>query len=283
MLLERGHDQAHGLRRMFAAAPPRVLDIAAGHAGVGRTSVAVNLGAALARCGHATLVVDVLDAGRDGKALQYLGRACSPPEARDAGAASHAQAGSIAVLEIDQGSQPQSGAHEPSSFAAAKLARAAAARDCILVTSLAAEPVVIGAHGQREIMLVLSPAASSITAAYAIVKRLALTSHRCRFTVLVNRADSRAAALRIFRSMARVADSYLDVQLELIGFIPADPCIRQASAHGRSVVDWQPKSAAAHAFRQLAQAIGEWPRQRPARHAETDERGSAAAPQPSAP
>jgi Mrp family chromosome partitioning ATPase len=49
MLAERHDDQAEGLRRMFAVERLAVVHVVAGCAGVGRTTVAVQLGVALAK------------------------------------------------------------------------------------------------------------------------------------------------------------------------------------------------------------------------------------------
>src|SRR5690606_30984860 len=73
MLLERGFDQAHGLRRMFSPGRPRVIQIVAGRAGVGRTTVAVQLAAALARSGRDTLLIETLQRGSGARAFGYLG------------------------------------------------------------------------------------------------------------------------------------------------------------------------------------------------------------------
>ena len=46
------YDQADGLRRMFSTDRLRVVQVVAGRTGVGRLSVAVNLGLALAKAGQ---------------------------------------------------------------------------------------------------------------------------------------------------------------------------------------------------------------------------------------
>ena len=51
-------DQAAGLRRMGAPQPVKVVAITGGKGGVGKTLVAVNLGAALARAGRSAMLLD---------------------------------------------------------------------------------------------------------------------------------------------------------------------------------------------------------------------------------
>jgi len=58
--------------------------------------------------------------------------------------------------------------------------------------------------------------------------------------------------------MARVARGYLDVRLDLLGFIPADPAIERAAERGRSIIDCVPAAPATGAFRRLADDLGGW-------------------------
>src|SRR5262245_25875921 len=51
-------DQAEGLRRLFSRRPGRVIAVASGCDGVGRTSTAINLAAAFAARGRRVLVID---------------------------------------------------------------------------------------------------------------------------------------------------------------------------------------------------------------------------------
>ena len=51
-------DQAEGLRRLLVSNQTRVITVVAGKSGVGRTSMTINLAAALARSGKDVLVLD---------------------------------------------------------------------------------------------------------------------------------------------------------------------------------------------------------------------------------
>ncbi|HET7131453.1 MAG TPA: AAA family ATPase, partial [Gammaproteobacteria bacterium] len=51
-------DQAAGLRRMTAPRPVKVIAVTGGKGGVGKTLVAVNLGAALAQLGRSAMLLD---------------------------------------------------------------------------------------------------------------------------------------------------------------------------------------------------------------------------------
>ncbi|MCC6535484.1 MAG: hypothetical protein IT531_23280 [Burkholderiales bacterium] len=250
MLPERGTDQADGLRRMFPAARPWVTDIVAGGPGVGRASVAVNLAAALACAGRDTLLIDRTERNAASKVLRYLGMACGPGQSAAAAPGPVRAAPGLAVLSVERGV-----ANAANWRASAALVRHAAARDCVLVSSAAAEPLIVAENACRDVLVVLSKDAAAITDAYALIKRMCSAGMRLRLRVVVNRVDSDGAALRIFRNLARVAHGYLDVRLELLGFVPAAAAIERAAAEGRPVLFASPRLPAARSFQRLAAAM----------------------------
>jgi flagellar biosynthesis protein FlhG len=255
MLVERGSDQAAGLRRMFSASGARVIEIIAGEPGVGRTTIAFHLGAALARLGLHTLLVDVVAARGASRVPSRLQLDAARAHGSRA-VASDPEASLFGALEVIGTARAATGRGEPSALDTRTLLRTAASRDCVLVSSLGAERIVVAADGRRDLLVVVSPLASSITTAYALVKRVVYASGACRFRVVVNQAESAAAATRIYENFARVAMGYLGVRLELAGFIPVDPGLAHASAHGLSVIDCNSNGPSARALCPLAEAIG---------------------------
>lgn len=259
-MVDRGADQADGLRRMFGGIRPRVLDIVAGEAGVGRASLVANLGAAFAKAGRDTLLVDYVEQPATSRIFRYLGMPASSPGSHGVLAASNVPGcEGCAALELSRGQWLQAGPVAASGIATiAAPSRATASHDWILVSGATDEPVVVSDDGWREVVVVLSKAPSSITQAYALIKRISARDRRCRFHIVVNRVQSHEAASRTFQNMAQVAHGYLEVKLALIGFIPDDPSIERAAAHGCSVLEFAPLSAAAKAFNRLADVVGSW-------------------------
>jgi len=257
ILVERGTDQADGLRRMFGGARTRVLDVASGVAGVGRTTVAVNLAAALARAGRNTLLVDFVADSAASRAHAYLG--LTPSIEHEPLRVSKGWG----VIALTHRQWLQTGPL-PASVLGPRVAmrREAALHDWVLVNGAGMEPAIASDDGSRDVLLVLSNDVRSITEAYALVKRMAADDRRCRYRVLVNRVQSAAAAQRIFRNMADVAGGYLGVQLAPIGFVPADPAVERAAAAGISVFEHAPASPAARAFARLADALADTVRDR---------------------
>jgi len=283
ILVEPGTDQADGLRRMFGGMRTRVVELVSGIGGVGRTAVAVNLAAALARAGRSTLLVDFVADVSASRVQRYLGVIPSV----DRVPASVAKG--YRVIALTHGEWLQSGPLPAGAFVedavaddsplrtrrsllhAGRGARGEGERvmslealdssssalyDWVLVNGAGVEPVVASDDGSREVLLVLSNDPRSITEAYALVKRMTTGEGRCRYRVLVNRVHSAASAQRIFRNMADVAGGYLGIELAPIGFIPADPAIERAALAGISVFEHAPVSVAARAFAKLADAIG---------------------------
>jgi flagellar biosynthesis protein FlhG len=271
MLLERAIDQAHGLRRMFAPGRPRVLQIVSGREGVGRTSVAVNLAVALAQAGRDTLLVEAARCRDEARALDYLGL-----DAAMAWAAAPNQSLAICAteglavwpLDLARGG----GGAAPAVPIPARLPGRTRLPDCVLVNSACGRSLVwTGEHESNDVLIVLSRAPASITGAYALVKRMSVQGMQTRFQVLVNRVACEDEARLIYRNLASVAQGYLDVRLELCGFVPADGALARAAARGRSVLDEEPDAPATRAFRRLAEEVTRGSRRArgaPGRHAQ---------------
>jgi flagellar biosynthesis protein FlhG len=126
----------------------------------------------------------------------------------------------------------------------------------VLVNSASVRPLVwTGEHESHDVLIVLSRAAASITDAYVLIKRMSAQGLQNRFHVLVNRAACEEEARLIYRNMAGVAHGYLDVRLQLCGFVPSDQALARAAEIGRSVLDTEPDAPATHAFRRLAECV----------------------------
>jgi len=250
-LVDRQNDQADGLRRMFAAERLRVIHVITGSAGVGRLTVAVNLGAALAKAGRETLLIDVIENRRRPTALDYLG---VRPVTRDEAARASSGPHGLGILTFDPAST-----HAPASAVQIAARRPALAYALITDSSTRCNRWLSVEDECREFVVVLSRAAASITDAYALVKRMSAAGVCRRFHVLINRVASPAEAALIFRNMSRAARGYLDVDLELLGYVPADAALEQATQQRRSVLDTASAGPAATAFARLAHRIAAWP------------------------
>lgn len=259
-MVDATFDQAHGLRRMFQGKRPRVIHVVAGRAGVGRSSVATNLGLALARGGRATLLVECVTAPGEARVLRNLGLDAAAA-AGSAGGGSGPIAGphGLGVLPLVVTMQVNRAAPELFSLdVAAHLGAAFEALDYVLVTTPPAlsTAVLVADQGGRDVVVVLSRAASSITEAYALIKRMSAHGDQRHFYVLANRVASDAEALLIYQNMSQVAQGYLDVRLDLMGFIPGGDALESAATPGRAT--GRPALPASACYRRLAEDIAGW-------------------------
>jgi flagellar biosynthesis protein FlhG len=102
-----------------------------------------------------------------------------------------------------------------------------------------------------EIVVQVSTSATSITNAYALIKRLSQQLGRRPFGILVTDATE-AEAKVVYDNMASAATRYLAVTLSSMGSVPADEYLHRAARLGRAVVDAFPLAGASVAFRRLA-------------------------------
>ncbi len=106
-----------------------------------------------------------------------------------------------------------------------------------------------------EILIVATPEPTSITDAYAMVKVMSQRHGIKRFRLLVNQADSKKQALRVYRRITDTADEYLDVAVDYLGFVPRDPEVVRSVIERELLMKRMPSSPAAVAIAGLAEAL----------------------------
>ncbi|MDP9108300.1 MAG: antiactivator of flagellar biosynthesis FleN protein, partial [Pseudomonadota bacterium] len=109
----------------------------------------------------------------------------------------------------------------------------------------------VAAMQRGDIVVQVANNATSITAAYAIIKRVCALLGRRQFGILVTGASA-SEARQVYENMAQVASRYLAVPLVSVGWVPADADLKRANDLGRAVIDAFPMAGAAVAFRRLA-------------------------------
>ncbi|HEY0061135.1 MAG TPA: antiactivator of flagellar biosynthesis FleN protein [Telluria sp.] len=249
-------DQAEGLRRMLAGPKPRIVTFLAACAADDKGAMLVNLGASLARAGNEVILVDACS--EEYGVAQRLGVDRS---ASLLAVARQEAALNQVVRQVPQGFGVVSMAGKRVSKAGAEEARRLATAFDVLVKQ-AGMVLVDGEFGpddsfpvplmaSAEIVIQVGTSAASITAAYALIKRLSQHLGRRPFGILVTGA-SEAEAKVVYDNMSAAASRYLAVQLTSMGSVPADEYLQRAARLGRAVVDAFPLAGASVAFRQLA-------------------------------
>ena len=248
------------------ARPVQVIAVTGGKGGVGKTSVAVNLAAALAAAGRRVMLLD----GDLGLANVDVFLGLSPRYTL-----AHVLAGERTLEEIIVEAQPGL-AVVPAASGAAHLANLDAAQHLALVQAFSALATRLDvllvdtaagiAHGvtqfsqaAQHVLVVLCDEPASLTDSYALVKVLSRHHGVDRFRVLANMARKPGGGEELFQRFERVTGRFLDVVLEYAGEIPEDDWLRRAIRAQRPVVTSYPACPAAQAFKKLADRADKWP------------------------
>ena len=243
---------------MLAGPRPRIVSVVSAVSAAEKSSTLLNLAASLTRAGSDVLLLDACSA--DNGLAQRLGAARAATLVQVA----RQERGLNEVVQMT-----------PQGFAVATLTREslkavlqdvdqsrrlanafgvlAGQSDIMLIDAEldAADGFPISAMQRGEIVVQVANSGSSITSAYAIIKRLSGLLGRRSFGILVTGA-SEAEARQVYDNMAQAASRYLAVPLTSLGCVPNDVDLRRANQLGRAVIDAFPMAGAAVAFRRLA-------------------------------
>lgn len=261
--------QANGLASFRQPRPVRVIAVASGKGGVGKTNVSVNLGVAFAAMGRRTLLLDA-DLGLANVDV-LLGL-----QARYN--LSHLLSGERELEEI-MVSAPAGLRIVPASSGVAKLADLAPAElngiinafgtlaeevDVLLVDVAAGiSPSVLQfCAAAQDVAVVVCDEPSSLTDAYGLIKVLARDHGVRRFHTVANRVDSVQHGRRLHNKLQAVCDRFLEIPLQHMGAIPEDPLLRRAVQMQSPVVTAYPSSPAARAFKETARRADKLPEPR---------------------
>lgn len=259
-------DQAAGLRRMAQFRPVKVMAIASGKGGVGKTTVSVNLAIMLARQGRKVMLLDA-DLG-----LANVDVMLGLNARRNL---SHVITGEATLEEIiiegPAGIRivpSASGKHNMLNLAAPEQAGLIHAFggltndvDILLVDNAAgiSGSVATFARASHEVIVVVCDEPASLTDAYALIKVLHRHHGVDRFHVLANMAATAHEGRQLYEKLSRVTQRFLDVTLGFMGVVPNDDYLRKAVQQQQAVVEAYPRSRSALAFRKMADKADKWP------------------------
>lgn len=240
----------------------RMIAVASGKGGAGKTNVSVNLAVALARQGGRTMLVDC-DMG-----LANAGILLGLPSAWTIG---DLLAGRCAIEDMLQRGPGglaflpgHSGTGSGSTLSSAERGRLMAALrpyaeqfDHIVIdTGGGIDPTSLALiAGADTPLIVLTPEPTSFIDAYAIVKALHVAHGTTCFEVVANMARHDIAGRQLFDKFRAVVTRFIDVDLSYAGTIPSDGYVREAVLRKRCVVDSFPGAPASRAFASLARRM----------------------------
>lgn len=246
------------------AMPGRILAIASGKGGVGKTWFAITLSHAMARRGLRVLLVDAdlglanvdvqlgIQPARDLSAV--IAGALTPEEA----AARHPPA-DIDILAGRSGSGALAALDGPALAAVlAAVARASTRWDRVMVdlgAGLEAPQRRLAAAADT-LLVLATEEPTSLTDAYAVLKLHGQDRPGGDARVVVNLAVDAASGQRTHQALARAAASFLKRQIPLAGVVRRDPKVRDAIRHQAPLLARHPGSVAGRDVQAIAEALG---------------------------
>lgn len=248
-----------------APAPVKAIAVASGKGGVGKTSVAVNLAMSLAMAGREVVLLDA-DLGLANVDVQ-LGL-------QPARNLSHLLAGDCGiaelVLEAARGLKvipATSGTRRMTQLGSVEFAALIEAfgeypdpLDVLVVDTAAgiSDSVTVFSRAAHEVIVVVCDEPASVTDAYALIKLLSREFGIERFRIVANMVRNEAHGRKLYESILRVADKFLQVVLDYTGAIPEDEFLKRAVRRQCAVVDAYPGSRSAQAFGSIARTVDRW-------------------------
>lgn len=213
----------------------KVIAVTSGKGGVGKTSITVNLAIALSQKGHRVVIIDadlglsnvdvlfgivpkftLLDSINSEKSI--LDILCEGP-------------GNIKFISGGSGVQELINLDKSSLTAfIANMSLLDHIADYILIDTGAglSDTVMNFVLSAEEVLLIVTPEPTSITDAYALVKTVSNVKRDCKINVLINRAESENEARNVYNNFAMVADRFLGMKLESVGYLPFDQVFTKA-------------------------------------------------------
>ncbi|WP_321324262.1 MinD/ParA family protein [Thiomicrorhabdus sp.] len=268
------NDQAAGLRAMQTnkttssseTQPVRVIAVASGKGGVGKTNVSVNLGISLSKLGHRVLLMDA-DMGLANVDIM-LGLQTKYN-------LSHVLDGEKTLQEvIVEG--PGGLKIIPAASGVRRMAQLSALEnagiinafselsgdiDILLVDTAAgiADSVVSFCRAAQEVVVVVTDEPASITDAYALVKVLSRDYQLTQFRLLANMSRTPGHGRQLYEKFAKVCEQFLDVSIDFLGSVPFDHDLREAVQKQVPVTVYRPNSIASKSFNDMAKQVERWP------------------------
>lgn len=259
-------EQARGLSRIREPDAVRVLAVASGKGGVGKSNLSVNLANLFAKSNKSVVLMDAdlglanIDLLLGIRPLYDLQHVISGERSLEE---IMVQAGEgVSIIPAASGVQRMA---DLTSAEHAGLIRAFSELtvpvDVLIIDTAAGicDSVISFSHAAQEVIVVVCDEPASITDAYALIKVLNRDNGVNRFQIVTNMVKNASQGLGLYEKLATVADQYLNCSLGYLGHVPLDENLRLAVRRQRPVVQEFPQSKSALAMKQIADRIESLP------------------------
>ena len=242
----------------------RVIAITSGKGGVGKTNIVANLGYALSKLGERVLILDA-DLGLAnldvllGIAPKYnfshviMGK-------KNIREITLKGPGDISILPASSGIQELTKlTKEQGLHFLTELDAFLDSFDILLIDTAAgiSSNVMYFNTTAQEILVVVSPEPTSITDAYALMKVLSLRYSQNYFKLIVNQTAGEEEAIEVYRQLNLVAERFLDISIEYMGYVLNDVNIKKSVRRQKIVSELFPDTVASRCFYALAKTVCE--------------------------
>jgi len=259
-------DQAAGLRKLSRTKPVKVIAVTAGKGGVGKSNVSVNLAVALAQMNKSVMLMDA-DLGLANVDIM-LGLHTKYNLSHVIQGTCHL---SDIILQGPNGIRvipAASGTEFMTQLTKAEHAGIIDAfneltddLDYMIIDTAAgiSDTVLSFTRSSQELIVVVCDEPTSLTDAYALIKVMSKRYEWTRFHILANMVRNIKDGRELFNKLFKVAEQFLDVQLDYLGAIPFDEHVHKAVKKQKPVVLAYPDSLATASIRELAAGVSNWP------------------------
>lgn len=257
-------DQAKQLREMVFQGRnrSRLISIASGKGGVGKSNITLNLAIALANMGHKILLVDGdlglanLDVLLGLNCKRHLGHVISGKF--DIPDIIYPGPGGIDVISGASGIHSVVNMDASSKGALLKAFRALEKRyDLVLIDTQAgiSSNVLDFIYQSDEVIVVATPEPTSLTDAYALIKLLSRECLGSNMRLLCNQVRDEKEALSVSLKVQAVCERFLGRSVDYAGFVPYDNHVAKAVRKRRPFLFEFPRCEASQSIRSLAQSL----------------------------
>ncbi|MFW6381865.1 MAG: MinD/ParA family protein [Bacillota bacterium] len=237
----------------------RVIAVASGKGGVGKTNVSVNLGVALQKMDKKVLLLDA-DMGMAnvdvliGVTPRYnlshvLENKCEIEDALISGPEN------LTILPGSSGIDDFINMNMYKIKQLLKLSSHLEENYDIIIIDIGAgahKSVVNFIKASDEVIVVLTPEPTAIMDAYSLIKILSKNKIRPKLNLIVNQVDNDKEGDEVSKRIGNVIKDYLNLDISITSYIPYDNSLREAVKKQKPIVDLYPRSRAGKAFTKTA-------------------------------